>query len=766
MKNKKQKRFNKIKKHSVFGSLLLLCVVTLLINLTMLFFGSSLTYYLIESRLVSEYDKIAYMARLYETEPDKDNALKFLDTEGRNYLITDKNGKTIHQNGENTMSETSGNVEIQTLDKKILSASEEDMKAPDLHAQVTVSRDPDGDLDEVGLINSDFYEGQTDYIISTEVLMYSDKRATFLYPDGGRISYDLKDFWKWLKQDVNPSSKEFYEGHALIEAPMWIALPLENGEATLYGQIRFGIDMNDLTFFIMILFGLVLMALTIFILLVVNFVNALRSQRNLKKVFFMDEATSGHNWMYFLYRGGQILKRHSSNKYNFAVLDLVFVNYRNYCMCHSIAEGEKLLNLVDAVASRSCNKKRELCAHYASANFAMLITYQDREELTARIRTLIGQLEQIDPHHNFSYHVGIDQMPASTDKRGRLRSRKHVDLEEEYNNACSARSSLADNDASDMAFFDEKLVEEQKWLDIVQENQRAAIDNEEFLVYYQPKYNPRTKRLMGAEALIRWESPKYGFITPGRFIPIFEKNGFITEIDHYMLKHAAADQKRWLDEGLNCVPISVNVSRAHFIESDLAEQIRDIIDGEGTPRNLIEIELTESAFFDDKKAMIDTIAKLKSYGFHVSMDDFGSGYSSLNTLKDMPLDVLKLDADFFRGENDDGRDKIVVSEAIKLAKMLKMKTVAEGVEAQEQVEFLADQGCDMIQGFIFDKPMPASNFTDKMRHNVADTDENAADTDDTDKNADNSTDDIDENSAADPDTANKNDTVDTANKND
>jgi EAL domain-containing protein (putative c-di-GMP-specific phosphodiesterase class I) len=175
-------------------------------------------------------------------------------------------------------------------------------------------------------------------------------------------------------------------------------------------------------------------------------------------------------------------------------------------------------------------------------------------------------------------------------------------------------------------------------------------------------------------------------------IPIFEKNGFITEIDHYMVSHVARDQKRWLDAGFKCVPVSVNISRAHFIESDLAEQIRDLVDAEGTPHELLEIELTESAFFDDKKAMINTIEKLKSYGFAVSMDDFGSGYSSLNSLKDMPLDVLKLDAEFFRGEQGGDRGQIVVSEAIKLAKCLNMRTVAEGVEVKEQVDFLAEQG--------------------------------------------------------------------------
>ncbi|MBO4319375.1 MAG: EAL domain-containing protein, partial [Treponema sp.] len=179
--------------------------------------------------------------------------------------------------------------------------------------------------------------------------------------------------------------------------------------------------------------------------------------------------------------------------------------------------------------------------------------------------------------------------------------------------------------------------------------------------------------------------------------------------------HVANDIKRWQDAGLNCVPVSVNFSRAHFIETDLAEQIRDMVDKAGADRSLIEIELTESAFFDDKKVLINTINRLKEYGFAVSMDDFGSGYSSLNSLKDMTLDILKIDAEFLRGESADTRGKIVVSETIKLAKSLNMRTVAEGVEIKEQVDFLAEQGCDMIQGFYFAKPMPKNEFEDRMK---------------------------------------------------
>ena len=314
----------------------------------------------------------------------------------------------------------------------------------------------------------------------------------------------------------------------------------------------------------------------------------------------------------------------------------------------------------------------------------------------------------------FHFHAGVNVMKPAMDENGRIHRRKNVNIEDEYNKACAAKNRLLDNDDSAVSFFDTNLVEEEKWVDTVNEKQLEALKNEEYKVYYQPKYDPRTNELKGAEALIRWESPEFGFVTPNRIIPIFEKNGFIVNIDNYMITHVARDQKMWLDKGLKCVPVSVNVSRAHFVDADLAEQIRDMVDREGAPHNLIEIELTESAFFDDKKAMISTIKKLKNYGFQVSMDDFGAGYSSLNSLKDMPLDVLKLDADFFRGENAGERGDIVVKEAIKLAKSLNMRTVAEGVEEKEQVDFLAEQGCDMIQGYYYAKPMPKTDYENRM----------------------------------------------------
>ena len=345
-----------------------------------------------------------------------------------------------------------------------------------------------------------------------------------------------------------------------------------------------------------------------------------------------------------------------------------------------------------------------------SSGIPLLLEVADEDDARARIQDIISSLEAIPCGHKLAFRAGVCLVCPAQEKLAHNQKRYIPDIDFLYNNACSAGLSIADTDESGIAFFDDKLVEEERWINLVTERQQKAVDKEEFVIYYQPKYDPRTNELMGAEALIRWQTPDMGMVPPYKFIPIFEDNGFIPNIDHYMVSHVARDQRKWLSEGRNCVPISVNISRAHFSESDLAEQICIMVDQEGCPRNLLEIELTESAFFDDENAMINTINRLKYYGFLVSMDDFGSGYSSLNSLKDMPLDILKLDAGFFRGSEDNPRTEIVVAEAIRLAKSLNMKTVAEGVEEKATVEFLANEGCDMIQGYYYAKPMPREEY--------------------------------------------------------
>ena len=247
----------------------------------------------------------------------------------------------------------------------------------------------------------------------------------------------------------------------------------------------------------------------------------------------------------------------------------------------------------------------------------------------------------------------------------------------------------------------------------MEDDMERALANKEFKVYLQPKISTGEEKLAGAEALVRWVHPTEGFIPPNKFIPIFEQNGFILKLDDYMLEEIARQQAEWIAQGRSIVPISVNVSRAHFTREDLAEHIVGIVDKYKVPHSVIELELTESAFFDDKQTLLNTVKSLREAGFPVSMDDFGAGYSSLNSLKEMHLDVLKIDADFFRGVEEEKRGMLIVSEVIDLAKKLDMKIVAEGIENKEQVDFLTELECDLIQGYFFAKPMPISEFEEK-----------------------------------------------------
>ena len=716
---KRKKSFRKLKKNRSWVTILFFLIVSIVASALFMVYVESFMFYAIETKIGAEYKSIAYMARLYEENyMDGNNVFNLLNAEGRDYYITDDKGKLIYQKGENTRSDKGGVVYLSSV-----AETDGVMFYTDTENDSLYVKGGNLKLDFKQFIKSiTFGKGNTivfksedgDYV--TVIASGSENKN-----EGVKFSvnqsYDEYDDDEVIElSDDMDAAKEMHDAVTVTTRnnPIWVEIKLNGGKEILYAKAFFSVDIKDLILFVSFALVVAVLALVIFIIVVVNIVSNFVRQRRITNYFFTDHVTRGHNWMWFKVKGDQLLRKKSNARNKYAIINIGFVKFRAFCMCHSIEEGEAVLRRVSDWITASIDKK-EMLAHVSSSNFALLLKYNDADELDERIRTLIKELEQIDTEHKFAFQLGVNKIGVSKDANGLYVKRKGFAIDSEYNNACTARATMSDSEDSGVAYFDEKLVDDQRWIDQVQEKQQSALDNEEFMVYYQPKYDPRTNELRGAEALIRWQSPDFGFVPPGKIIPIFEKNGFVTEIDHYMITHVARDQKTWLDKGYKCVPVSVNVSRAHFIESDLAEQIRDMVDKEGAPHNLIEIELTESAFFDDKNAMIETIEKLKSYGFAVSMDDFGSGYSSLNSLKDMPLDVLKLDAEFFRGENRGERGEIVVSEAIRLAKSLNMRTVAEGVEVKEQVEFLAGQGCDMIQGYYFAKPMPKNDYEERMK---------------------------------------------------
>ena len=239
-----------------------------------------------------------------------------------------------------------------------------------------------------------------------------------------------------------------------------------------------------------------------------------------------------------------------------------------------------------------------------------------------------------------------------------------------------------------------------------------ALEEEQFKLYFQPKYNVQGKepKLASAEVLIRWISPKFGFISPGEFINLFEENGLIGKLDAYILEKAAEYMRVLFDRYDIYVPLSVNLSRVDIYRPNLVEEIIGYVDQNNVPRDKYYVEITESAFVEDAKEVIPVISRIRNSGFKVEIDDFGSGYSSFGALADLPFDVLKIDMQFIRSMDNNPKVKDIIKMIINLSKMLNATTVAEGVETKEQYLFLKENGCDVIQGYYFSKPLPFEEF--------------------------------------------------------
>lgn len=488
----------------------------------------------------------------------------------------------------------------------------------------------------------------------------------------------------------------------IMHFKVWVAAPVEGYNIYILSDVK--IYSGDVIMVIFVLVLTFLLMLVFMIYYLISIINIVSSQQKLSKAIYTDMVTGGYNWLYFEKRGNKQLKR-NRGRYNYAVINLRMEKYRSFCTCFGVKEGEELLEKFYLVLKKNI-KRGELMAHHDEADFGLLVKYIDSEELLAKINYIESVLNNVIPNIKMYFNFGV----CLADNNDR-------NVNTLYNNATIARELLGEETENRVAFFDIEMNKKQLWERKVEDEMDKALVTKQFKLYLQPKYSTKEEKLAGAEALVRWIHPTEGFIAPNRFIPIFEKNGFILQLDDYMLEEVAIQQAKWMEEGRTLFPISVNVSRAHFTREDLAEHICSIIDKYNVPHNVIELELTESAFFDDKQVLIGTVKKLREYGFIVSMDDFGAGYSSLNSLKELSIDVLKIDADFFRGAESVDRGMLIVSEVIDLAKKLNMKIVAEGIESREQVDFLTAQECDLIQGYYFAKPMSLDEFESKYGSN-------------------------------------------------
>ena len=289
---------------------------------------------------------------------------------------------------------------------------------------------------------------------------------------------------------------------------------------------------------------------------------------------------------------------------------------------------------------------------------------------------------------------------------------KNVEIERRFDRAKIAADSVKGNFAKTIGIYDNALHKRELFEEQLVEDFRRAIDEKEFRVFYQPKYNIRQEKpkLYSAEALVRWQHPQLGLISPAVFIPLFEQNGMIAELDAYVWRESARQIRLWKEQyGLN-LPVSVNVSRIDLYNSKLSDTLQEILRENNLAAPELMLEITESAYTQESAQIIEAVNRLRSLGFRIEMDDFGTGYSSLNMLSTLPIDALKLDMQFVRSAFKDGGDTRMLEVIIDIAAYLSVPVIAEGVETAEQMQALKIMGCDLVQGYFFSKPVPPEEF--------------------------------------------------------
>ncbi len=298
---------------------------------------------------------------------------------------------------------------------------------------------------------------------------------------------------------------------------------------------------------------------------------------------------------------------------------------------------------------------------------------------------------------------------------------KKLKMEDRIDRARSACNTVRGKYNIHYAVYDEKMHRKEAYNEELLKGMEEGLESGVFVIYYQPKYSVQGGRnvLSSAEALVRWNHPEFGMISPAEFIPLFEKNGLIHKLDHYVWNEVARQIGEWMIKYDFELPVSVNVSRVDMRATDLEDEISDLVEQNWITPDLLHLEITESAYVDNAEQMIETVNCLRNRGFSIEMDDFGTGYSSLNMISALPIDVLKLDMQFIKNIHISDKEMHLVEFMLDLASYMEAKVVAEGVENVEQYELLKNAGCDQIQGYYFSRPCPPIEFEKLIREELS-----------------------------------------------
>jgi len=324
--------------------------------------------------------------------------------------------------------------------------------------------------------------------------------------------------------------------------------------------------------------------------------------------------------------------------------------------------------------------------------------------------------------HRTDYEALVRQIAdtVNADMLGHIRLRvgvyaevdKRLEMERRFDHAKDAANSIRNSYSASVAVYDDRLHEQEVFAERLLDDFHSALEQKQFIVFFQPKFDvrPDAPVLCGAEALVRWKHPELGMVSPGVFVPLFEGHGLIRDLDNYVWRETAAQIRIWKERFGRSVPVSVNVSRIDMMDPELADTLCGIVRENGIDFSDLHLEITESAYTEDAKQIVEVVSGLRDKGFRIEMDDFGSGYSSLNMLSALPIDVLKLDMMFIRTAFSGTGNTRMIEIILDISHSLSVPMIAEGVETEEQMLTLKKLGCDIVQGYYFAKPMPAGEF--------------------------------------------------------
>ncbi|MBR6345532.1 MAG: EAL domain-containing protein [Lachnospiraceae bacterium] len=422
----------------------------------------------------------------------------------------------------------------------------------------------------------------------------------------------------------------------------------------------------------------------------------------LYRLAFREPITGHYNWNHL----GPFLE--APNEYG--ITDYAFVHFdiKEFRIINEVY-GHSIANTILCDIVRAMNESDFV---YTSCrchndNFAMLIKDMPHDEMRHKLEDFFEGISRIseDPKYKIYYRAGVVPM-----QRSMLAGNRVADA------AKLAQSLGKSHYKTDITFYSDRMHDDVLWGNYIKAYLDTAIENDEFVVYLQPKFDLGTEEIRGAEALVRWNYKSTDFMPPSRFIPFFEKDGSIGKVDDIVLSKVCAALKKWKDEGRKLYPISVNLSRERIYESGLIDHLTSIVDSYGVDHKLIDFELTENATYEDTDYLMSLLRQLRDRGFVISMDDFGTGYSSFSLLTEMPLDILKIDKSFIDKVGTDiesDKDITVIKHIITLAKELDFKCLAEGAETRNQVDRLKVLGCEIVQGYYYSKPIAISEYEEK-----------------------------------------------------